>query len=139
MPGAIEYYVSSITVTGSFKHWTDPTRDEHGVSGGSEISLTVIPNPEVVGWLPNEAEVIGFELRMKIHVMLMADAQMRGVSLPANASHALSNYRQKVETLKKSLNGEVEYKDAEVPSPAPSMVEDTHFDESEIFSDQGTQ
>ena len=133
----IDYYVSSITVTGSFKHWTDPTRDEPGVSGGSEISLTVVPHPEVVGWLPNEAEVIGFELRMKIHVMLMADAQMRGVPLPANASHALSSYRQKVETLKRSMNGDVAYREEEVPSPAPLLVEDTHIDQTEVFSDQG--
>jgi len=131
-----EYYVTAITVTGSFKHWTDPTCNEQGESGGSEISLTVVPNPEDVGWLPNEAEVIGFELRMKIHVMLMADAQMRGVTLPANASHALSTYKQKVQTLKNGLNGEVAYRDEEVPSPAPSMVEDTHLDVSEVFSDQ---
>ena len=134
----IDYYVSSITVTGSFKHWTDPTRDEPGVSGGSEISLTVVPHPEVVGWLPNEAEVIGFELRMKIHVMLMADAQMRGVPLPANASHALSSYKQKVQILKSGLNGEVSYRDEEVPAPAPSLVEDTHLDATEVFSEQGT-
>jgi hypothetical protein len=138
MAQTTDYYVSSITVMGSFKHWTDPTRDEPGVSGGSEISLTVVPHPEIVGWLPNEAEVIGFEVRMKIHVMLMADAQMRGIPLPANASRALSSYKQKVQTLKAGLNGEVEYRDEEVPSPAPSMVEDTHLDTSEVFSDQGT-
>jgi hypothetical protein len=133
MSQTIEYFVSSITVTGSFKHWTDPTRDEPGISGGSEITLTVVPNPDVVGWFPNEAEVIGFELRMKIHVMLMADAQMRGIPLPANASHALSRYKQKVETLKGSLNGEVEYREEEVPSPAPPLIEDTHVETSEIF------
>ena len=132
---AIEYFVSSIAVTGSFKNWTDPTRDEPGISAGSEITLTVVPNPEVIGWFPNEAEVIGFELRMKIHVMLMADAQMRGIQLPANASHALSSYRQKVKTLKESLNGEVEYRDEEVPSPAPSLIEDTHVENIEVFSD----
>jgi hypothetical protein len=132
-----DYYVSSITVTGSFKHWTDPTRDTQGVSGGSEISLTVVPNPEVVGWLPSEAEVIGFELRMKIHVMLMADAQMRGIQLPANATHALSSYKQRVETLKQSLNGEVAYHDEEVPSPAPLLVEDTHLETTEVSFSQG--
>lgn len=133
---SIEYFVSSITVTGSFKHWTDPKRDEPGISGGSEIALTVVPPVEVGGWLPKEAEVIGFEVRMKIHVMLMADAQMRGIPLPANASHALSSYKQKVETLKGSLNGDVEYRDEEVPSPAPSMVEDTHVENIEVFSEQ---
>jgi hypothetical protein len=132
---AIEYFVSAVTVTGSFKTWTDPERDKPGVSAGSEITLTVVPHPEVVGWFPNEAEVIGFELRMKIHVMLMADAQMRGVSLPANASHALSSYKQKVETLKGSLNGEVSYRDEEVPSPAPLLVEDTHVENTEFFPD----
>jgi hypothetical protein len=136
---AIDYYVSSITVMGSFKHWTDPMRDEPGVSGGSEISLTVVPNPEVIGWFPNEAEVIGFELRMKIHVMLMADAQMRGVSLPANASHALSSYKQKVQILKDGLNGEVVYREEEVPAPAPSLIEDTHVDSTEVFHEQGNQ
>jgi hypothetical protein len=139
MASATDYYVSSITVTGSFKQWTDPTRDEQGVSGGSEISLTVVPDHEKIGWLPSEAEVIGIELRMKIHVMLMADAQLRGVTIPATASHALSNYKQRVQTLKDGLNGEVTYRDEEVPSPAPSMVEDTHLDTSEVFSDQGTQ
>jgi len=137
-PSPTEYYVSSITVTGSFKHWTDPTREEQGVSGGSEISLTVVPNPEVIGWFPNEAEVIGFELRMKIHVMLMADAQMRGVPLPANASHALSSYKQRVELLKRSLNGQPVYRDEEVPSPTPPLVEDTHLETTEVFSKQGT-
>lgn len=131
---AIEYYVRSVAVTGSFKQWTDPTRDEPGVSGGSEITLTVVPHPDVVGWFPNEAEVIGFELRMKIHVMLMADAQMRGIQLPANAGHALVSYKQKVETLKASLNGEVDYRDEEVQSPAPSLIEDTHLEGTEVFS-----
>jgi hypothetical protein len=132
-----EYYVSSISVTGSFKHWTDPTRDAPGISDGSEVTLTVVPNPEVIGWYPNEAEVIGFELRMKIHVMLMADAQMRGVTLPANASHALVKYKQKVQFLKDSMNGKVSYRDEDVSSPAPSMVEDTHIDANEVSSDQG--
>jgi hypothetical protein len=131
-----EYYVSAVTVTGSFKHWTDPTRSEPGLSGGSEITLTVVPNPEVIGWFPNEAEVIGFELRMKIHVMLMADAQMRGIPLPANASRALSSYKQKVQILKSNLNGEVSYREEEVPSPAPSLIEDTHVDNAEVFTDQ---
>jgi hypothetical protein len=134
-----EYYVSAVTVTGSFKHWTDPERDKPGISAGSEIALTVVPNPDVIGWYPNEAEVIGFELRMKIHVILMADAQMRGVTLPANASHALVKYKQKVQVLKNGLNGEVSYRDEEVPAPAPSMVEDTHIDATEVFSDQGNQ
>ena len=136
---AIEYYVSAVTVMGSFKHWTDPTRDEPGISGGSEITLTAVPSPEVIGWFPNVAEVIGFDLRMKIHVMLMADAQMRGIQLPANASHALVMYKQKVKILKAGLNGEVSYRDNEVPEPAPSMVEDTHLDTTEVFSDQGSQ
>ena len=132
-----EYYVSAVTVMGSFKHWTDPTRDEPGISGGSEITLTAVPNPEVIGWVPKVAEIIGFELRMKIHVMLMADAQMRGIQLPASASHALVKYRQKVEILKSGLNGEVSYRDDEVSAPAPPMVEDTHLDTTEVFSDQG--
>jgi hypothetical protein len=135
-----EYYVSAVTVTGSFKHWTDPTRDQPGLSGGSEITLTVVPDPNVtIGWFPNEAEVIGFELRMKIHVMLMADAQMRGIPLPANASHALSSYKQKVQTLKSNLNGEVSYREEDVPSPAPPLVEDTHLDPTGTFSNYWTQ
>lgn len=134
-----EYYVSAVTVTGSFKQWTDPVRDEPGISGGSEITLTAVPNPEVIGWFPKVAEVIGFDLRMKIHVMLMADAQMRGIQLPANASHALVKYKQKVEILKAGLNGEVSYQDEEVPAPVPSMVEDTHVDATQVFSDQGNQ
>ena len=136
---AIEYYVSAVTVTGSFKQWTDPERDKPGISGGSEVTLTAVPNPEVIGWFPKVAEVIGFELRMKIHVMLMADAQMREITLPASAKNALVKYKQKVEILKSGLNGEVSYRDEEVPSPAPSMVEDTHLYTTEVFSDQGPQ
>jgi hypothetical protein len=104
------------------------------MSGGSEISLTVVPPPDQVGWQAGEAEVIGFELRMKIHVMLMADAQMRGIPLPAKASHALSSYREKVQRLRDGLNGQAAYRDEEVPSPAPPLIEDTHVENPSIFS-----
>lgn len=130
-----DYLVSEIKVTGSFKNWTDTTRENpQGVSGGSEVSFTVIPNEHY--WNASEAEVIGFELRMKIHIMLMADAQMRGVQLPASAHSALVSYQEKVKILRNG-HGEPQYRDAEVSSPAPPLVTDQFVDDpTSVIFDQ---
>jgi hypothetical protein len=119
-----DYMVKEVTVTGSFKNWDDPGRaNPQGISGGSEVAITAVPPDPDLLWTPQEAEVVGFDLRGKIHIMLMADAQMRGVQLPASAHHAMVRYRDKITSLK---NGHptVEYRDADLASPAPSLVQD---------------
>src|SRR3954447_14851958 len=90
-----DYLVKEIKISGSFKNWDDPKRNPQGASGGSEFEMTVVPSNGSL-WTPQEAEVVSFDVRMRIHTILMADAQQRGVKLPAEAQFALVKYREMV-------------------------------------------
>jgi hypothetical protein len=112
-----DYVVKQIQIAGSFKNWGDLSRFRSGVSGGSEFEITVIPkDSERNYWTPQEAEVVAFDVRMRIHAILMADAQSRGVVLPVEAHTAILKYRERVEKLRAGLDT-VEWRDEDVSPP----------------------
>lgn len=117
-PANSDYLVKEIKISGSFKNWTDPTRNPNGVSGGSEFEMTVVPEDESLYWSPQEAQIVAFDVRMRIHTILMADAQKRGVILPAAAHTALLKYREMVGKLRAETGIErVAWQDSEVAPP----------------------
>lgn len=120
-PANSDYLVKEIKVSGSFKNWDDPKRNSHGASGGSEFEMTVVPNNENPGfcWSPQEAQIVAFDVRMRIHMILMADAQKRGVALPAEAHAALVKYKEEVGKLRAESGIErVAWKDSETAPPS---------------------
>lgn len=118
-----DFLVKELKVSGSFKNWADPSKSSDGRSGGSEFEMTVIPHYPQEYWTPQEAQVVAFDVRMQIHVVLMADAQKRGVKIPAEAHSALIQYRQEVDRLKNSLGETVGWRDADEPPPSsPELI-----------------
>jgi hypothetical protein len=116
----LDYVVKQIRVLGSLKNWSDPGRGILGASGGSEFDMTVIPQDlNQAGWSPYEAEAVAFDLRMRIHTILMADAQKRGIPLPLDAQTTLIQYRQEVERLRANLGNHTDWIDADIPPPTP--------------------
>jgi hypothetical protein len=125
-----DYLVKELKVSGSFKNWTDPRQNTHGDSGGSEFEMTVVPRNDSSGWTPTEAQIVAFDVRMRIHLILMADAQKRGVTLPAEAHSALLRYKEEVTKLRVGAGTEsVVWKDPEVAPPSlGDLIEDNHVD-----------
>jgi hypothetical protein len=119
-PSNTDYLVKEIKISGSFKNWTDPSRNPQGVSGGSEFEMTVVPQDETLYWTPREAEIVSFDVRMRIHLILMADAQNRGVTLPAQAHLSVLKYRERCEKLRAEscMEGRVDWTDSETAPPA---------------------
>lgn len=118
-----DYLVKEITVDGSFKSWGDGQARFAGQSSGTGIVLTVIPrDPAQRGWTAAEAQVVGLDVRLKIHVALMADAQLRGVALPAEAAHAVNRYREEIQRLRVQVGERADWQDADLASPNPPLV-----------------
>jgi hypothetical protein len=136
-PANTDYLVKEIKISGSFKNWTDPARNPNGVSGGSEFEMTVVPDSENPNfhWTPQEAQIVAFDVRMKIHVLLMADAQKRGVKLPAEAHTAILKYREEVEKLRGQAGTErVAWTDSEVAPPGMrDMIESSDDEEGGAY------
>jgi hypothetical protein len=110
------YLVKEVTVSGIQKAWG--TNHSAGNAGGTEVTFTVIPaDQNQLGWTPQEANVVALDCRLQCHVLLQADAQLRKIPLPPGAEQSLSEYREKIDTLKSQLGDRVSWKEAILPEP----------------------
>jgi hypothetical protein len=112
----LSFLVKEITVKGSFKAWGE--YGNNGRSGGTDVSYTVVPHdPTKVGWTPKEAGVVSLGVRLEVHKIIMADAQIRKVPLTSDTFQSLNEYTQKLEALKQTIKGDFSWREKALPPP----------------------
>lgn len=110
------FLVSGIEVQGVWKSWGE-LPNQGGRTGGTEVTFTVIPLDENKrGWTREEAAIVVLDVRLEIHKILAADAQIRNVPLPVEALKTIEEYTVKVQLLKDALGGDPGWKEEQVLS-----------------------
>jgi hypothetical protein len=97
----IKFQIPEVSVEGTNKTWGGPTNQ----ANGTVVSFTAIPVFGADPWTPEQAEVVAFDLRRRIQVLLLADAQIRGTPPPPGGAQVLESYTKILETLKKKVSG----------------------------------
>ena len=97
----LDFRIPEISVEGTNKTWGGPTNQ----ANGTVITFTAIPLEGKPPWTPEQAEVIAFDLRRRIQILLMADAQVRNTPPPPGGREVLESYTRKVALLKSKVSG----------------------------------
>ena len=96
------YLVKEISVEATSKSWSSPV-NIGGSSGGSTLSMTVVPLVGSEGWTPEEAKVIMLEVRKDLQSQLIVDARCRGISDPDQGEITVKNYSVAISTLREKV------------------------------------
>lgn len=94
------YVVESLTVSSEYRCW-NPIR---GMTTSGQISMVVKPPEDEGPWDPAEASKVALQVRRRLQLFLIADADARQVELPDNGVDAIERYNI---TLKTMTSGEV--------------------------------
>jgi hypothetical protein len=102
--------IREITVHGNHKNWGDI--GNNGRASGTEVVYTVIPeNSENPGWSLSQANAIALELRFEIQKLLLADAQIRKMSIPPEAVSVIHEYETVLKRVKSGISGDLSWKE----------------------------
>lgn len=97
------YLVDSITISTEYRCW-NPNR---GMTTSGQISMTVKPPEPEQAWGPREASTVALQVRRRLQLFLIADADARQVELPDNGLEAIERYTTTLKTMTDSPSSEV--------------------------------